>query len=77
VFSLYRPAVTTRTTNFGIEKVYILSTLSIFESCMDLITDSDYFLTQHYATDFIVEIECVYCAVRTESSNKIQISLGL
>ena len=44
---------------------------------MDLITDSDYFLTQNYATDFIAETECVYCGVRTESSNIIQISLGL
>jgi len=44
---------------------------------LDLITDSDYFLTQHYTTDFIAETACVYCAVRTESSHIIQISFGL
>ena len=37
---------------------------------MYLIKNSDFYSTLHKLFDFITEIECVYCAVRTGSLNK-------
>ena len=61
LLSLQSPVVTIRTTNFSIQESlgYILPTLSISVVCLDLITNNDYFLTQHYTTDFIEETVCL------------------
>jgi hypothetical protein len=53
---------------------YILPTQCIYVFCVDLRTNSDYFPVQHRLV-FITETECVYCAVRTEYLNIIQLIL--
>jgi len=54
---IYNPVVTMCTTRFNIQQVYVLPTQCIYEFCVDLRTNSDYF---HYTalTDwsFITEI---------------------
>jgi hypothetical protein len=48
---------------------YVLPTPFIYAFSTDPRTNSDYFPTQHC---FTTEMECVYCAVRTEYLNVIQ-----
>ena len=60
---------------FNIQQFYVLPTHCIYVFCVDLRTNSHYFPIQHYLTGFITETECVYCAVRTESLNIIQVNL--
>jgi len=53
----------------------MLPTQCINVFCLDLRSNSDYFPTQYKMKGFIMAIECVYCAVRTESLNIIQLRL--
>ena len=44
--------------------------------CMILTTNNEYFSTQHYHNDFKTENYVVYCAVRVEASDVIQVNIS-
>ena len=50
--------------HIGLHSLSQCSSNCIYEFCMDLRTNNDYFPIQHWLV-FITETECVYCAVRT------------
>jgi hypothetical protein len=49
------------------KKFYILPTKQMLRFCLDLRTNSDYFLHKINRFVFITDKQSVYCAVRTES----------
>ena len=61
------------TTRCKIKKLYVLPTQCIYVFCVDLRTNSDYFLYNIKWLVFITEAECVYCAVRTGPLNIIHL----
>ena len=67
LLTLRSPAVTICTTRFNIKTSYRLSNRRVFVFCVDLRTNSDYFLYSINWLVFITETQCVYCAVRTGS----------
>ena len=69
--------VTIYTTRFKIKKFYVLPTQDIYVFCVDLRTNSDYFPLNLNWLVFLIETECVYCAVRTECLNIIRVKLRL
>jgi hypothetical protein len=48
----YSPVVTLCTTSFKIHEFYVLPTQCVYVFCMDLRTNSDYFLVQHSLIGF-------------------------
>jgi len=63
---------------FSIQQFYVLPTQCIYVFCVDLRTNSDYFpiyVSRSNWLVFIMEKECVYCAVETESVNAMKVNL--
>jgi hypothetical protein len=69
--------VTSCTTKFDIQKFYILPRQCIYVFCMDLRKTPIISLHSINWSVFITEEECVYCAVRTESLNVIELHFCL
>jgi hypothetical protein len=65
------------TIGINIKKFYILSKEFTFIFCMDLRTNSDYFLQTINWFVFMTEKQNVYCAVRTKSWCVILVSPSL
>jgi hypothetical protein len=78
VIQPFSPAVTICTARVNIKKYYVLPTQCIYVFCKDFRTNSDYFTIQNSITGlFATETGCVYCVVRTEPLNRIQVNLSL
>ena len=58
---------------FNIQKCYIIPTECIYVFGMDLRTNRDLFPTDSLLIDFMTGTKYVYCAVRTESLDIIQV----
>jgi hypothetical protein len=71
------PVVTICTTSLTFTNSTFCPHSCIYVFCVDLRTNSDNSLYSINWLVFITEMECVYCAVRTECLNAIRYNLGL